>query len=157
MSAFEALEAARVAGVRLSLDGDGVVVETKTPPLPAEIVEALRAVKPQVLQVLEYREVAKAAFDAEKPFGARPDAWMTAQRGLHAFIWSGWGDRAALLGWMKAELYAVPPVWARVDLCGAALLIGDRKVIAITSDTIAIKARSGSTLRFHRIGRGRLA
>jgi hypothetical protein len=157
MSAFEALEAARVAGVRLSLDGDGVVVETATPPLPAEIVEALRAVKPQVIHVLEWREAAKAAFDAERPSGARLAEWTAAQRGLHAFIWDGWADRAALLGWSRAELYGVPPVWARVDLCGAALLIGDRKVIAITLDTIAIKARSASTLRFYRIGRGRLA
>jgi hypothetical protein len=54
-------------------------------------------------------------------------------------------------------LYALPPVWARVDLCGAALLIGDRKVIAVTADSIAIEARSGSTLKFYRIGRGHLA
>ena len=73
MGAFEALEAARVAGIRLCLDGDGIIVETKTPPLPADVIEALRAVKPQLMHVLEWREAAKATFDAEPPPKVRPD------------------------------------------------------------------------------------
>jgi hypothetical protein len=157
MGAFEALEAAKVAGVRLSLDGDGIVVETKTPPLPKDVVEALRAVKPQLMHVLEWREAAKAAFDAKPPPKVRPEKWSEALRGLHRFVWDGWGDRAALMGWTKDGLYGLPPVWARVDLCGAALLIGDRKVIAITAESIATQARSGSVLRFYRITRGHLA
>ena len=157
MGAFEALEAAKVAGVRLSLDGDGIVVETKTPPLPKDVVEALRAVKPQLMHVLEWREAAKAAFDATPPPKVRPEKWSEALRGLHRFVWDGWGDRAALMRWSRGELYGLPPVWARVDLCGAALLIGDSKVIAITAESIAIQAPSGSTLKFYRIGRGHLA
>ena len=59
--------------------------------------------------------------------GVRESAWALALQGLKGFIFSGWGDQARLLGWTAAELYRVPPVWARVDLCGAALLIGDRR------------------------------
>jgi hypothetical protein len=63
----------------------------------------------------------------------------------------------ALLGWTKDELYRVPPQWSRVDLCGAALLIGDRRVVAGTEASIVIEARSGSRLKFRRLGREHLA
>jgi hypothetical protein len=109
------------------------------------------------MRVLEYRETARAAFEAKTPPGVRAESWAKALRGLHAFVWNGWGDSAALMGWPREELYRVPPVWARIDLCGAALLIGDRKVIAVTADSIAIEARSGSTLKFYRISRRHLA
>jgi hypothetical protein len=51
----------------------------------------------------------------------------------------------------------VPFLWSRLDLTGAALLIGDRRVIAVTGDTIAILASAGSQLKFRRIGREHLA
>jgi hypothetical protein len=35
-----------VAGIRLCRDADGIIVETKIPPLPTDVVGALRAVKP---------------------------------------------------------------------------------------------------------------
>ena len=38
----------------------------------------------------------------------------------------------------------MPPVWARVDLTGAALLIADRRVVAVTEASIAIETLSGS-------------
>jgi hypothetical protein len=44
--------------------------------------------------------------------------------GLQAFVASGWADQALLLGWTPIELYRVSFVWFRVDLTGAALLIG---------------------------------
>jgi hypothetical protein len=45
-------------------------------------------------------------------------------QGLQAFVASGWADQALLLGWTPIELYRVSFVWFRVDLTGAALLIG---------------------------------
>ena len=80
-----------------------------------------------------------------------------AQDGLQRFVRDGWGDQAALLGWTVDELYRVPPVWGRVDLTGAALLIGDRRVVAVTEASIAIETLSGSRLKFRRIGREHLA
>jgi hypothetical protein len=157
MSAFAALAAAKQAGIRLTLDGDGIVIETKTPPLPADVVALLKAAKPDLMRILEWREAAKATLSSGPPPGCREADWTEALRGLHRFIAEGWADQAALMGWTKEELYRVPPVWARVDLTGAALLITDRRVIAVTEDSIAIKARSGSTLRFRRIGREHLA
>jgi hypothetical protein len=40
---------------------------------------------------------------------------------------------------------------------GAALLIGDRRAIAVTETSIAIETLSGSQLKFRRIGREHLA
>jgi hypothetical protein len=51
----------------------------------------------------------------------------------------------------------VPHVWARVDLTGAALMIGDRRVVAVTKSSIVIETLSGSQLKFRRIGREHLA
>ena len=62
-----------------------------------------------------------------------------------------------MFGWTADELYRVPPVWARVDLTGAALLIADRRVVAVTETSIAIETLSGSQLKFRRIGREHLA
>jgi len=71
-------------------------------------------------------------------------------RGLRTFLATGRADEALRLGWTKDELFRVPPLWARVDLCGAALLIGDREVVGITPTEIRIKTSSGATLAFYR-------
>jgi hypothetical protein len=155
MSALEALAAARAAGIKLSLDGDGIILEA--PKLPDDIVELLTAVKPDLLRVLEWRGAAKAALKSKPPPDAGEDHWTEALQGLHRFVVEGWGDRAALMGWTKDELYRVPFLWARVDLCGAALLIGNRRAVAVTEASIVIRVRSGSTLKVYRIGRERLA
>jgi hypothetical protein len=76
--------------------------------------------------------------------------WETALLGLRAFLDAGWGDKAEAAGWRHDELYRVPPVWARVDLCGAGLLIGDRTVTEVTSETIALVTASGAVQRFCR-------
>jgi hypothetical protein len=48
-------------------------------------------------------------------------------------------------------------VWRRIDLTGAALLIGEARVIAVTENSVAIETLSGSRLKFRRIGREHLA
>ena len=76
--------------------------------------------------------------------------------GLKRFVDDGWSDKAALLGWTGVELYRVPPKWSRIDLTGAALLIGDRQVIAVTEASIVIETPSGA-LKFRRLGREHIA
>jgi hypothetical protein len=158
MSTFEALAAAKEAGIKLSLENDGrILVETATPPLPADVIAQLRAVRADLLHILEWRDAAQAALLSNRPSGAREEAWTVALRGLSRFVSGGWADQAALLGWSKTELYGLPPKWSRVDLCGAALLIGDRRVVAVTEASIVIETRSGSRLKFRRLGREHLA
>jgi hypothetical protein len=88
--------------------------------------------------------------EAAKPADATGREWRRGIEGLESFLFSGWADEALRLGWSKAELYAIPPLWARVDLCGAGLAIGDRTITEITADAISILTPSGSTLRICR-------
>jgi hypothetical protein len=157
MSAIEVLAAAKAAGVRITLDGDGLILETKASELPAEVVELLKATKPDLLHVLEWREAAKATLAAAPPDDCSEDRWTIAMRGVRRFVVESWGDRAALMGWTKDELYRVPPCWHRVDLTGAALLVGQSRVIAVTEASIVIETLSGSRLKFRRIRREHVA
>jgi hypothetical protein len=149
------LAAAKTAGVKITLDSDGLILEAD--PLPSDVVTLLKTVKPDLLRILAAREVGRAALDAAPPSDCLPRRWTEAQDGLRRFVNDGWGDQAALLGWSVEELYRVPPVWARVDLAGAALLIADRRVVAVTESAIAIETLSGSQIKFRRIGRERQA
>jgi hypothetical protein len=157
-SGDKALDLARSYGVAVTLkaDGRGLILEADTSP-PPDVLEALRAAKPDLLRILIGREAAKAASEAAAPPDCPERRWAQAQYGLHRFVGERWGDQAARLGWTIEELYRVPRVWARVSLTGAALLIGDRRVVAITEAAIVIETRSGSHLKFRRIGREHLA
>jgi hypothetical protein len=152
--ALQALATAQKAGVTITVDGDGLILE---PTPPAAIITLLKTVKPDLLRILMGREAAQAAFKARAPSDCTEERWAVAEYGLQHFVNQGWCDQAALLGWSIEELYLVPPVWSRVDLTGTALLIGKGKVVAITEASIAIEARSGSRLKFRRIGREHIA
>jgi hypothetical protein len=97
----------------------------------------------------DQRALLEAAARARPP-DVKDAHWEAALRGLKAFLEAGHGAEALRLGWPKDELYAVPLLWSRIDSCGAALLIGDREIVNITSAEIRIKAASGSTLAFYR-------
>jgi DNA (cytosine-5)-methyltransferase 1 len=153
--ALKALAAANAAGVAVILDGDGLILD---PTPPAGILALLRTVKPDLLRVLAGRVAARAIINtAEPPPDCSPQRWEVARRGLRRFMTDGWSDQAALLGWTLEELYAVPPVWPRVQLCGAALLIADRRVVAVTEATITTVGVTGSHLKFYRAPRVHVA
>ena len=146
--AIDALIAAKAAGVTITVDGDGLILD------PA-LIARLKAVKPDILRVVA-AEKPPIIDAAEPPPGCLPHHWVVARRGLRRFVQDGWADSAALFAWTLEELYRVPPVWSRVDLTGAALLIGDRKTIAVTEESIVIETPAGSHLRFRRAGREHL-
>jgi hypothetical protein len=147
----------RLAQVGVSVqwrDGKAVFKAAAEP--PSDIVSLIDARKADVSAFLHPDAVrCRLETEAEVLRAVRPpdvtDAhWEVAIRGLRAFLAAGHGDEAERLGWPKDELYAVPPIWSRVDLCGAGLLIGDREVISITASEIRIKTASGATLAFYR-------
>jgi hypothetical protein len=78
-------------------------------------------------------------FEATRPPDLSNAQWQAALRGLQTFVAGGWGDQAEALGWTRDELYRAPELWARADLCGAALLVGANEVIAVTPTEIRIK------------------
>jgi hypothetical protein len=88
--------------------------------------------------------------EEQRPPDVTDDRWQEAADGLWVFVASGHANEALRLGWLHDELFAVPPLWANVAVCGAALLIGDREVTDITADAIRIRTASGSTLSFRR-------
>jgi hypothetical protein len=90
------------------------------------------------------------------PDGVTAERWARASEGAERFA-QQWAVQAMRLGWTAVELYRVPPLWSRIDLTGAALLIGDRQVIAVTEDSIVIETPSGARLKFRRLGREHLA
>ena len=139
----------------MTLDGDRLLLEA--PDLPDDVVAQLQANKPHLLRILMGREAALAAFSAKPPPGCTEDRWAEARRGLQHFVEKGWADQATLLGWTLDELYRMPPVWSRVDLTGAALMIDERKVVAVTGGAIVIESLGGAGLKFRRIGKEHLA
>ena len=154
--ALEALAAAKASGVKVIRQGNALILEA-TPKLPPDVVALLKATKPDLLRILAGREAAKATLDAKAPPDCSAERWSKALHGLQSFVSKGWGDQAALLGWTTVELYRVPPLWSRIDLTGAAFLIGGRRVIAVTEASILIETPSGSRLKFRRVGREHLA
>ena len=52
MSVAEALKAARAVGIHVEIDGDSIVLEAEQAP-PAQILDTLRAHKPEILELLQ--------------------------------------------------------------------------------------------------------
>ena len=73
-----------------------------------------------------------------------------ARAGRDRFVADGWAEKARSLGWSERELFALPARWSRIDQCGVAWLVGERRVIGATADAIAIETESGARLRFYR-------
>jgi hypothetical protein len=154
MTAAEVLALAKAHAVTIRLDGAELELTADRKP-DADLLDAIAGCKADISAFL-HPDAVRRRLEAEaevlrapRPPDVTDVHWAAALRGLRAFLAAGHGDEAERLGWPKAELYAVPPLWSRVDLCGAGLLIGDREVIGITSSEIRIKTSSGATLAFY--------
>jgi hypothetical protein len=79
-----------------------------------------------------------------RPRDVNDAGWDVAMRGLRTFLATGGADEALRLDWPHGELFGVPPLWARVDLCGAAPMIGESEVVEVTPTRIEIKTASGA-------------
>ena len=160
---MEIIARAAVLGVRLSVNEcNGRLHVEGHGDTPKPLLNRVREMRDQL--VLALTQGAQARLDLarerhrpflddverQRPPDVRDGEWRAAINGLWVFLAAGHGDEAERLGWPRNELYAVPPLWARVDLCGAALAIGDRTVTEITVDAIAIVTASGAVQRIYR-------
>jgi hypothetical protein len=84
------------------------------------------------------------------PDGCSPKAWARAVVGQRRFVEEGWADKARACGWSDTGLFALPPLWSRLDLTGCAWLIGERRILSVTAETIAIEPSGGAQLTFYR-------
>jgi hypothetical protein len=154
-SVAAALRKLAESGVSAEWSEGGAVFKAAAPP-PAEIVALIDARKAEISTFLHPESVkrrldaAMAAIGAKRPADATDEQWGAAMRGLMRFRADGHGEAAERAGWSWDELYASPPLWARIDSCGAALLIGDREVIEVSAAAIRIRTASGSILSFYR-------
>jgi hypothetical protein len=168
---IETIVAYMVDKVEVSALPEGMLTVMKQPPIADEAAMisrfkeiedalagrgiALRYETASGYVVLEHCR-SRSAPALQRPNGVSEKEWAKARARRAHFIDDGWSAKAVELGWTADELYQVPPVWARVDLCGAALLIDE--VIAVTAEAIVIRSsQSGSVLKYYRIGRGRVA
>jgi hypothetical protein len=99
--------------------------------------------------------VVNAALDVDPGFVpvaiTRPsEKRRIARIGRDRFVAEGWAEKALADGWSKRELFALPERWSRVDQCGVAWLVGERRVISARADAIAIETASGARLKFYR-------
>ena len=160
---MEIIARAAVLGVRLSVnERNGRLHVEGQGDAPKPLLNRVREMRDQLVLALTQGAHARLDLARERhrpllddvrwrgPPDVRDADWQVAIDGLWVFLAAGHGDEAERLGWPKDELYAVPPLWSRVDLCGAALLIGDRQVVNITSNEIRIKTASDGTLAFYR-------
>jgi hypothetical protein len=98
--------------------------------------------------------VVNAALDVDPGFVSvaitRPsEKRRIARIGRDRFVAEGWAEKALAHGWSKRELFALPERWSRIDQCGVAWLVGDRRVMSATADAIAIETELGARLRFY--------
>jgi hypothetical protein len=156
VSALQALHEASSLGVRVKIQAGQIVIGYLREP-PEAVVSLLRANESALFMILSAREMATATLAAERPYDCSEVRWARAMHGLKRFVDHGWSDKAALLGWTGVELFRLPALWSRVDLAGAALLIGDRRVVALTEASIVIETPAGASLKFRRLGREHLA
>jgi hypothetical protein len=85
------------------------------------------------------------------PAVSRPsEKQRIARAGRDRFVAEGWAEKARSHGWSEEELFALRERWSRIDQCGVAWLVGERRVIAVTADAIAIETKSGGRPSFYR-------
>jgi hypothetical protein len=161
--AVRALKALRREGVKVTWTEGGVEYRAARAP-PDDVAALIDVCGPSIVNMMRPRRDGRSLFelaqkrhaqqlediDTRRPPDVDDCCWRAAMDGLEVFLLSGQSDEALRLGWPHDELFAVPPLWSRVDLCGVALLIGDREVVSVAPDKIQVKTASGATLSFYR-------
>lgn len=155
-AAIEVLAAARAAGVRVVIDGDGLKMKAAAKP-PDAVIEAIRRHKPEILELLRsnpYGEVV-AKLRSKCPARIDPDRWEQAIRDADSFL-SQWGAQALALGWTADELFELhtPPKQprpnysrlSRYDETGLIWLLRGRLVVVLTETTAAIQTDTGNLI-----------
>ena len=153
VSAIAVLAVARRLGVKLSLDGDGMLVaETKVGTLPATLLAMLKGARDDLVAILKWRDPEQAPFSIKRPLDATEVQWDAALLGLHHFLGGGWSDWALALGWSHPELFNVPARWSQIRLTGAALLVGEWNILSIDSGALVVSPpwSPSSQLKFRR-------
>ena len=148
---MEVLVIARKLAVELSLDaGDRLVATTKAGPLPARLLDLLKAARSDLVAMLKGQ--AQPPFGAKRPVDCTEVQWDTALLGLHHFLAGGHAGRALACGWSRPDLFSVPDRWSQIRLTGAGWLIGEWDIAAVDAEAITVSPpwSPSSQLKFRR-------
>jgi hypothetical protein len=172
--AVDALAAVRAAGGEVRLVGPYRLKLIAPTALPNDLIERVRAAKPDLLNLLQNR--ADATLDPSRhaltamPARAVADAlarldpanpprdvplprWQLFIDDCGHFLRLGWANRAQVLGWGPLELFGCDrkrPL-ARYDHMGLLWIIQGRKLVALTADTATIDTLTGSLQNYRRV------
>jgi hypothetical protein len=136
-----------VLGFRAELDGHGALLFADATPEQRDFAK--------ICPAAYCFAVINMALDIDPGFVAaavsRPsEKRRIARAGRDRFVAEGWAEKARSHGWSERELFAPPERWSRIDQCGVAWLVGERRVIGAKADSIEIETESGARLRFYR-------
>jgi hypothetical protein len=151
-AAIEVLAAARTAGVRVVIDGDGLKMKAAAKP-PDAVIEEIRRHKPAILELLRSNPHGAAIEKLRSKCPAYVE--MLAIQDADSFL-AQWGTQACLLGWAAKELFGLSPVpekpkpsylrLSRYDQTGLIWLLRGRPVIALTETTATIQIETGNLI-----------
>ncbi|MEX2554105.1 MAG: hypothetical protein WEB06_00555 [Actinomycetota bacterium] len=171
--AHDLLARAHALGVVTTAEGDQLRLRARTAP-PADLLDAFKVHKPDVLAALRQGEVdavAERAAIVEEgagvprewaegfaqldtmpcPAGVASDRWRQVIDDAGQFL-DRWAAQAAALGWATADVFGVDAARPehRLDRAGLVWLLDGRPIVAIGPDRAAIRAATGSTLTYYR-------
>ena len=143
MSALKALEAARSAGIKLSIEGRNLALSAASPP-PAAVLDALSLYKVEIVALLQPVELWRSAFSRLDPLeppcpGFRPRWWLATCRDVAQFLDGDFARLAVEFGWSTVQLFGVHrDVGAiRFDCTGALLVnLRGQRITQCTSSLI---------------------
>jgi hypothetical protein len=172
MSAVEAVKVARAAGIELTLDGNGLLLDAASEP-PSSLIEELRRHKHEIVNLLRsehgrrtlepgaYAEVL-AKLRSTCPDYVDSDRWQQAIRDADSFLVK-WGAHAQALGWTARELFGLHTVPAkpapnysrlsRYDETALIWLLRERPVVALTATEAAIRHPNGNITTYRKLNR----
>lgn len=173
MNAVEAVRLARAAGIELTLDGNGLLLDAASEP-PSSVIEELRRHKHEIVNLLRsehgwqhtldpgaYAEVL-AKLRSKCPDYVDSDRWQQAIRDADSFLVK-WGAHAQALGWTARELFGLHTVPAkpapnysrlsRYDETGLIWLLRGRPVVALTATEAAIRHPNGNITTYRKLNK----
>jgi hypothetical protein len=175
-AATDILAAVRALGGEVKPSNPGRLRVIAPAPLPNELIQQLRAFKPDLLALLSSSEPQTESRDSAEeergdtsvprtwtegyarldpnnaPADVPPARWMRFIDDFGRFLGGEWARQAAALGWRPLDLFGCDRErpFARVDRAGLLWLLNGRKLVAFTADTATIETPTGSYQTYRR-------
>jgi hypothetical protein len=178
--AVNMLAALRAAGGEVKLASPGRLKVVATTPLPDELIEQLRAAKPDLLVLLSKTRAADTWPDeqeeraaiiehdggvphawaealarldpAKPPAEIPPPRWLKFINDCGRFFDAGWAERAAAFGWGPLDLFGCDRArpFARVDNMGLIWFVNGGTIAELHRDRAIIETRIGAHQSYRR-------